>query len=158
VPRNWQPPPGEAHARQPRSALHPNNRSAHFLKSPHCVGWKRPTSVAEHVLLRARLPISWHCGPPRRSWRSARNVAASFGFSPFRPAGLDRHGRALARAVVEMRKQALKMKDILSAASVRNAMAVHAAVGGSTNLLAPHPSHRSCSGLPRPTRKLIGST
>src|SRR6266850_2166278 len=56
-----------------------------------------------------------------------------------------------ARAVVEMHKQALKMKDILSPASVRNAMAVHAAVGGSTNLLLHIPAIAHAAGLPRPT-------
>ncbi len=40
-----------------------------------------------------------------------------------------------ARALVQMQKQRLAMKDILSPASLRNAMAVHAAMGGSTNLL-----------------------
>src|SRR4029077_15341883 len=40
-----------------------------------------------------------------------------------------------ARALVELEKQGLKMKNILSPASIKNAMAVHAAMGGSTNLL-----------------------
>src|SRR6185295_16722924 len=42
-------------------------------------------------------------------------------------------------------------KDILTAASVRNAMAVHAAFGGSTNLLLHIPAIAHAAGLPRPT-------
>src|SRR5437868_548197 len=40
-----------------------------------------------------------------------------------------------AQALVELDQRGLKLKDILTAASIRNAMAVHAAFGGSTNLL-----------------------
>src|SRR5438874_8004414 len=40
-----------------------------------------------------------------------------------------------ARALIELEKRGLKMRDILTDASIRNAMAVHAAFGGSTNLL-----------------------
>ena len=42
------------------------------------------------------------------------------------------------------------MKDILSPASIRNAMAVHAAMGGSTNLLLHIPAIAYSAGLPRP--------
>lgn len=56
-----------------------------------------------------------------------------------------------ARAVCELEKQARTMKDILSLASIRNAMAVHAAVGGSTNLLLHIPAIAHAAGLPRPT-------
>ncbi len=43
------------------------------------------------------------------------------------------------------------MRDILSPAGVRNAMAVHAAFGGSTNLLLHIPAIAHAAGLPRPT-------
>ena len=43
------------------------------------------------------------------------------------------------------------MKDILTAASVRNAMVVHAAFGGSTNLILHLPAIAHAAGLPRPT-------
>jgi putative YjhG/YagF family dehydratase len=56
-----------------------------------------------------------------------------------------------ARAVVELQKHGLRMKDILSPASIRNSMAVHAAVGGSTNLLLHIPAIAHSAGLPRPT-------
>src|SRR5437762_2975535 len=40
-----------------------------------------------------------------------------------------------AQAVCELEKRGIAMKDVLTDASVRNAMALHAAFGGSTNLL-----------------------
>src|SRR5436309_2666536 len=40
-----------------------------------------------------------------------------------------------ARALENLEQRGIKSKDILTAASIRNAMAVHAAFGGSTNLL-----------------------
>ena len=43
------------------------------------------------------------------------------------------------------------MRDILSPASIRNAMTVHAAFGGSTNLLLHIPAIAHAAGLPRPT-------
>jgi len=55
-----------------------------------------------------------------------------------------------ARAVCELEKQGRTMKEILTSASVRNAMAVHAAVGGSTNLLLHVPAIAHAAGLPRP--------
>ncbi|MGI8981135.1 MAG: YjhG/YagF family D-xylonate dehydratase [Pirellulaceae bacterium] len=56
-----------------------------------------------------------------------------------------------ARAVRELSNQGLKLKDILTSASVRNAMVVHAACGGSTNLLLHIPAIAFAAGLPRPT-------
>jgi xylonate dehydratase len=58
-----------------------------------------------------------------------------------------------ARAVLNLQERGLKMKDILSPASIRNAMVVHAAVGGSTNLLLHIPAIAYSAGLPRPTVK-----
>ncbi|HEY1171388.1 MAG TPA: YjhG/YagF family D-xylonate dehydratase [Verrucomicrobiae bacterium] len=56
-----------------------------------------------------------------------------------------------ARAVMELEKRGLKLKDILTDAAVRNAMAVHAAFGGSTNLLLHIPAIAYAAGLKRPT-------
>ncbi len=56
-----------------------------------------------------------------------------------------------AQAVVELQKQRLATRDILSPAAIRNAMAVHAAFGGSTNLLLHIPAIAHAAGLPRPT-------
>src|SRR5438876_6065477 len=55
-----------------------------------------------------------------------------------------------ARAVCQLDNQGIAMKDILSPASIRNAMAVHAAVGGSTNLLLHIPAIAHAAGLRRP--------
>jgi putative YjhG/YagF family dehydratase len=56
-----------------------------------------------------------------------------------------------ARAVRELVARGLKMRDILTEASIRNAMVVHAACGGSTNLLLHIPAIAFAAGLPRPT-------
>jgi len=58
-----------------------------------------------------------------------------------------------ARAVVELEKRGLKLKDILTDAAIRNAMVVHAAFGGSTNLLLHIPAIAYTAGLQRPTVK-----
>jgi len=54
-------------------------------------------------------------------------------------------------AVCNLEKLGLAMKDILTSASIRNAMVVHAAVGGSTNLLLHIPAIAHAAGLRRPT-------
>jgi putative YjhG/YagF family dehydratase len=56
-----------------------------------------------------------------------------------------------ARALVELESRGLTMRQILTPASIRNAMAVHAAFGGSTNLLLHIPAIAHAAKLPRPT-------
>ncbi|MCI0358071.1 MAG: YjhG/YagF family D-xylonate dehydratase [Planctomycetaceae bacterium] len=56
-----------------------------------------------------------------------------------------------ARAAGQLVARGLKMRDILTEASVRNAMVVHAACGGSTNLLLHIPAIAFAAGLARPT-------
>lgn len=56
-----------------------------------------------------------------------------------------------ARALVQLERGGLRGRDILSDASVRNAMVVHAAFGGSTNLLLHIPAIAHAAGLRRPT-------
>jgi putative YjhG/YagF family dehydratase len=56
-----------------------------------------------------------------------------------------------ARAMGELVRRGLKMRDILTDASIRNAMVVHAACGGSTNLLLHIPAIAFSAGLRRPT-------
>src|SRR5438046_946024 len=56
-----------------------------------------------------------------------------------------------ARALCELETRGITMRDLLSPASIRNAMAVHAAFGGSTNLLLHIPAIAHAAGLPRPT-------
>ena len=61
--------------------------------------------------------------------------------------------RRSARAVLAMIRRGLRLRDVLSEAAVRNAIAVHAAFGGSTNLLLHLPAIAHAAGLPRPTRQ-----
>jgi putative YjhG/YagF family dehydratase len=56
-----------------------------------------------------------------------------------------------ARALLRLAAERLAMRDILTPASVRNGMVVHAAFGGSTNLLLHLPAIAHAAGLPRPT-------
>jgi putative YjhG/YagF family dehydratase len=56
-----------------------------------------------------------------------------------------------ARAIVDLESRKLTVRDILTPASIRNAMTVHAAFGGSTNLLLHIPAIAHAAGLPRPT-------
>jgi putative YjhG/YagF family dehydratase len=59
--------------------------------------------------------------------------------------------RRSARAVLALESRGLKMRDILTDAAVRNAMVVHAAFGGSTNLILHLPAVAHAAGLRRPT-------
>jgi xylonate dehydratase len=55
-----------------------------------------------------------------------------------------------ARAVIRLADRDLPMRSILTPAAIRNAMTVHAAFGGSTNLLLHIPAIAHAAGLPRP--------
>jgi putative YjhG/YagF family dehydratase len=59
--------------------------------------------------------------------------------------------RRSARALVALSRRGLAVRDIVTDAAVRNAMAVHAAFGGSTNLLLHIPAIAHAAGLRRPT-------
>ena len=59
--------------------------------------------------------------------------------------------RASARALHTLEARGLKTRDLLTPAAIRNAMVVHAAFGGSTNLLLHIPAIAHAAGLPRPT-------
>jgi putative YjhG/YagF family dehydratase len=59
--------------------------------------------------------------------------------------------RRSARALVALAARGLTTRAILTDASIRNAMAVHAAFGGSTNLLLHVPAIAFAAGLARPT-------
>jgi putative YjhG/YagF family dehydratase len=56
-----------------------------------------------------------------------------------------------ARAVMDLESRGLAMADILTDASVHNALAVHAAFGGSMNLILHLPAIAHAAGLVRPT-------
>jgi putative YjhG/YagF family dehydratase len=59
--------------------------------------------------------------------------------------------RRSARAMVGLHARGLATRDVVTDAAVRNAMAVHAAFGGSTNLLLHLPAAAHAAGLQRPT-------
>ncbi|MGA3100782.1 MAG: YjhG/YagF family D-xylonate dehydratase [Terracidiphilus sp.] len=59
--------------------------------------------------------------------------------------------RRSARAILRLHQLDLGARDILTPAAVRNAMVLHAAFGGSTNLLIHLPAIAHAAGLPRPT-------
>lgn len=59
--------------------------------------------------------------------------------------------RRSALALAALDRRGIRLRDILTPAAVRNAMAVHAAFGGSTNLLLHIPAVAHAAGLPRPT-------
>jgi putative YjhG/YagF family dehydratase len=61
--------------------------------------------------------------------------------------------RRSARALLSLESRGLTMNDILTDASVHNAMVVHAAFGGSTNLIMHLPGVAHAAGLKRPTVK-----
>jgi len=65
------------------------------------------------------------------------------------PVWLDAARRS-ARAILRLHQLGLGARDILTPAAVRNAMVVHAAFGGSTNLLIHLPAIAHAAGLPRP--------
>jgi putative YjhG/YagF family dehydratase len=58
--------------------------------------------------------------------------------------------RRSARALVALRARGITTRDIVTDAAVRNAMVVHAAFGGSTNLLLHLPAIAHAAGLARP--------
>lgn len=63
---------------------------------------------------------------------------------------LDAAGRS-ARALMRMHQLQMGARDVLTDAAVRNAMVLHAAFGGSTNLLLHVPAVAFSAGLKRPT-------
>lgn len=66
------------------------------------------------------------------------------------PVWLDAAARS-ARALLRLHQLGIGTSQVLTSASLRNAMVVHAAFGGSTNLLLHVPAIAHAAGLPRPT-------
>jgi xylonate dehydratase len=59
--------------------------------------------------------------------------------------------RRSARALLRLHQLGMGARDLLTPAAVRNAMVLHAAFGGSTNLLIHLPAIAYAAGVPRPT-------
>ena len=80
-------------------------------------------------------------------------LGLSIGHSALAPSGqpiwLDMARRS-ARALLILEARGLRTRDILTSASVHNAMVAHAAFGGSTNLILHIPAIAHAAGLPRP--------
>jgi len=80
-------------------------------------------------------------------------LGMSLGHSALAPSGhaiwLDMVERS-ARALLEMERRQIRMRDILTDISIANAMLVHAAFGGSTNLVLHLPAIAHAAGLQRP--------
>ncbi len=66
------------------------------------------------------------------------------------PVWLDAARRS-SRALLRLYQLGIGARDILTPAAIRNAMVLHAAFGGSTNLLIHVPAIAHAAGLPRPT-------
>ena len=81
-------------------------------------------------------------------------LGMSLGHSALAPSGhaiwLDMARRS-AQAVMQMESRGVSMKNILTDASLHNAMVTHAAFGGSTNLILHLPAIAHAAGLKRPT-------
>ncbi len=80
-------------------------------------------------------------------------LGMSLGHTALAPSGhpiwLDMAKRS-ARALLDLQEQQIRMGDILADSAVANAMLVHAAFGGSTNLLLHLPAIAHAAGLRRP--------
>src|SRR5262249_28042357 len=59
--------------------------------------------------------------------------------------------RRSARALAQLAEKGIRSRNILTDAAIHNAMTVHAAFGGSTNLLLHIPASAHAAGLRRPT-------
>jgi putative YjhG/YagF family dehydratase len=80
-------------------------------------------------------------------------LGMALGHSALAPSGhpiwLDMSRRS-ARALMDMERGQVTMRDIVTDAAIRNAMVVHAAFGGSTNLILHLPAIAHAAGLRRP--------
>jgi putative YjhG/YagF family dehydratase len=80
-------------------------------------------------------------------------LGMALGHSALAPSGhpiwLDMARRS-ARALMDMERRQVTMRDIVTDAAIRNAMVVHAAFGGSTNLILHLPAIAHAAGLRRP--------
>ena len=81
-------------------------------------------------------------------------LGMSLGHTALAPSGhpiwLDMAKRS-ARALMDMEAHGIRMRDILTDAAIQNALLVHAAFGGSTNLILHIPAIAHAAGLRRPT-------
>ena len=99
---------------------------------------------------RRRMPVPGHRGHLAGGGEALGMSLPHSALSPSgHPIWLDMARRS-ARAALALEARGLTMRDILTDASVRNAMVVHAAFGGSTNLILHLPAVAHAAGLARP--------
>lgn len=114
--------------------------------------WKMlRTSAAGLAPHRVGLPIS---GTAATSQVVAEAMGMTVPHAALAPSGQpvwEEMARQSARAMMTLEEKGLRMKDILTEESIHNAMVVHAAFGGSTNLLLHIPAFAHAAGLPVPT-------
>jgi putative YjhG/YagF family dehydratase len=81
-------------------------------------------------------------------------LGMALGHSALSPSGhpiwLDMSRRS-ARALMDLERRGVRMRDIVTDAALQNAMVTHAAFGGSTNLILHLPAVAHAAGLRRPT-------
>ena len=81
-------------------------------------------------------------------------LGLSVGHSALAPSGHPiwiEMARRSARALMQLESEGKKVSDILTNASIENALVLHAAFGGSTNLIVHLPAIAHAAGLKRPT-------
>ena len=100
---------------------------------------------------RAAAASSWAPRPRRRWWPRRWAWRLPHGPGPLGSADLARHGPALGPGAGASWPKRITMRRYAHRASIRNAMVVHAAFGGSTNLLLHIPAIAYAAGLRRPT-------
>ena len=99
-----------------------------------------------------RLSISWHGGDFAGGGEALGISLPHSRAGAFGPAGLAGYGTTFgSRACMNSKRRKLTMRDMLTDAAFENAMVVHAAFGGSTNLLLHIPAIAHAAGLKRPT-------
>ena len=112
----------------------------------------RRTRLPGLRLARRRLPVPRHRGDRAGRRRGAGHVPAALGAGA--PAA-SRSGSTSPRAPpapsLAMERNAINLRDVLTDKAIHNAMVVHAAFGGSTNLLLHVPAIAHAAGLRRPT-------
>ncbi len=127
-------------------------RSARGSRTGSCRWRKRRNSGAARARRRAEA-VSFSGRRRRlRSWRKRSGMAVVH--SALAPSGqaiwLDMARRS-SRALASQRARKLTTRQVLTDAAIRNAMVMHAAFGGSTNLLLHLPAIAHAAGLRRPT-------
>ena len=124
-----------------------SRRSARALRRARSAWRRRPSWAAVRVAARAAAASFWARRRRARSW--ARRWGLSLLHSALAPSGqpiwLDMARRS-AQALIALEAAGITCGDILTEAALHNAMVVHAAFGGSTNLLLHIPAMAHAAG------------